>query len=125
MACSVRGWIGPLEGTTDVVTQVNVVMASVTVGEYAARHPGASGSKAAVRLLQLRGSRPGEAEPASVLNQVVAQSALECETCMCHAVAPRGPSRIHEAQQAVLRWVSEPSIPRSRQWQLDACEAAW
>ena len=98
MACSVRGWIGLLEGMIDVVTQVNVVMAWVTVGEYAVRHPGASVSMVAERLLQLRGSRPGEAEPVSVRNQAVAQSALECGTCMCHVVAPRGPSRIHEAQ---------------------------
>ena len=115
-----------MAGKIDVVTQKVVVRTWVTGGEYAVRHPGAGGSKASERLLQRRGSRPGEAEPVSVRNQAVAQSALECGTCMCHVVAPRGPSRIHEAQQAVLQLVVEPSALRGHwQWRLRACEVAW
>ena len=113
-------------GTIDVVTQVNVVRAWVTVGEYAVRHPGAGESKASGRLLQRGWSRPVGAEPVSVLNQAVAQIALECGTCMCHAVVPRGPWRIREAQQAVLQLVLEPLAFRGhRQERVSACGAAW
>ena len=122
-ACSVREGVGPLGGKIDVVTQKNVVRAWLTAGEYAVRHPGAGGSKVSERLLQRRGSRPGEAGPVSVRKQAVAQSAQECGTCMCHAVAPLGLSRIHEAQQAVLQSVVEPSELRGHwQWWLRACE---
>ena len=115
-----------MAGKIDVVTQMVVVVTWVTSCEYAVRHPGAGKPKASGRLLRRGWSRPVGAEPVSVLNQAVAQIALVCGTCMCHAVVPRGPWRIREAQQAVLQLVLEPLVLRGH-WQgrVRACEVAW
>ena len=102
------------------------VVTWVTGREYAVRHPGTGKPKALGRFLRREWSRPVGAEPVSVLNQAVARIALECGTCMCHAVVPRGPWRIREAQQAVLQLVLEPSVLRGHgQGRVSACEAAW